>query len=251
MRTPFICGNWKMNKTIAQTREFIDALLPLIEGVEGVDVGFAPPASALAPAVDFLLGSDILLGAQNVHWEKSGAYTGELSCEMLDEIGCDFAIVGHSERRQYFGETDETVGRRAAAAVGAGIVPVICVGELLEERDAGDEFDVVTRQLNAAFEALTQDEALKTVVAYEPVWAIGTGRTASAAQAQEMHAHVRGVLAKAYGEEISQQIRILYGGSVKPENVAEIMGGSDVDGALVGGASLIAETFASLVRFRV
>jgi triosephosphate isomerase len=251
MRKPFICGNWKMNKTIAQTGQFVADLLPLIAGVKDVDVGFAPPASALAPAVDFLIGTDLLLGAQNVHWEKSGAFTGELSCEMLDEIGCDFVLVGHSERRQYFGETDETVGLRAVAALQAGITPVICIGELLEERDRGEELAVVERQLRVAYENISDQSAANTVVAYEPVWAIGTGRTATADEAQRMHSHIRDVLAKRYRDIVSQQIRILYGGSVKPENVVEIMQGADVDGALVGGASLSAETFASLVRFRV
>lgn len=250
MRKPFICGNWKMYKTGAQTAEFMKAFVPLVEDVAGVEVAIAPPLTALGAALGGA-GVNVLVGGQNVHWADQGAFTGEVSAGMLKEAGAAFAIVGHSERRQFFGETDETVGLRARAALAAGLTAIVCVGESLEERDRGEEFAVVGRQLTKALENLDAGLLDRLVIAYEPVWAIGTGRTASAAQAQEMHAFLRDTLKKIASPQVAEETRILYGGSVKPDNVAELLGMEDIDGALVGGASLVAETFASIVRFRV
>ncbi len=249
MRTPLILGNWKMHKTAEETRAFFRDFLPRVAEIEGIEVGIAPPFTALQAAAKELGASRVLLGAQNCHWEKSGAFTGEISATMLKEAGCGFAIVGHSERRQYFGESDETVGRRAAAALAAELLPVICVGETLEEREAGREGEVVERQLVAALEPL--GPGARIAVAYEPVWAIGTGKTATAEEAWRMHALLRTLLAERWGTQNAKAVRILYGGSVKPENARELLGQENVDGALVGGASLDAETFASIARYRV
>lgn len=251
MRKIFICGNWKMYKTGAEAAAFMGAFAPLVKGVEGVEIGIAPPLTALGAALGAASGSGVLVGAQNVHWAEQGAFTGEVSAGMLKEAGAAFAIVGHSERRQFFGETDETVGMRAKAALEAGLTAIVCVGESLGERDRGEEFAVVGRQLTKALTDLDQATLDRLVVAYEPVWAIGTGRTASAAQAQQMHAFLRDTLKKIASPRVAEATRILYGGSVKPENAAELLGMEDIDGALVGGASLVAETFASIVRFRV
>jgi triosephosphate isomerase len=252
MRTPLIAGNWKMHKTVAEAVELARSLVPLVDAVEGVEVAVAPPYTALH-AVGKLLraGAAVNLAAQNVHEEEHGAFTGEVSVSMLQDVGVSMVILGHSERRQYFGETDQAVGRKAAKVVAGGLVPIVCVGESLEQREAGEAFRVVERQLRAALEPLHGAELEQVVVAYEPVWAIGTGRTATKEQVQEMHAHIRRLLAEIAGLDQAQNERILYGGSVKPANIAELMDQPDVDGALVGGASLDAETFASIVRFRV
>jgi triosephosphate isomerase len=251
MRKKLICGNWKMYKNAVETAAFFRSFLPLVRDFSSVDIGIAPTYTSLAAAAEALAGSSVLLGAQNVHWADEGAYTGEISAGMLREIGCAFAIVGHSERRQFFGETDEGVSKRTGKAIEKGLLPVVCVGETLAERDGGHAFSVVERQVKGAFAPLAPEAVERSVIAYEPVWAIGTGRTATAAQAQEMHAHVRSVVAQVAGAPRAAKIRILYGGSVKPANAAEIMNSPDVDGALVGGASLDAETFASIVRFQV
>lgn len=252
MRTPLIAGNWKMHKNSAEAVELVRRLVPLVDAVEGVEVAVAPPFTAL-PAVASVLRADaaVLLAAQNVHEEEHGAFTGEVSVAMLQDVGVSLVIVGHSERRQYFGETDESVGRKVGAVLRVDLTPIICVGESLAEREAGQAFAVVERQVRAALEAVDASRLAQVVVAYEPVWAIGTGRTAGTQQVQELHAHLRSVLADLGGREAAEQVRILYGGSVKPDNVAELMAQDDVDGALVGGASLDAETFASIVRFRV
>ena len=247
MRTPLIVGNWKMHKTVAEALELVDRLAPLVEGLVGAEVAVAPPFTALEAVGRRLAGSAVGLAAQNLHWEPQGAFTGEVSAAMLRDVGCRFAIVGHSERRQLFGETDDAVARKAAAALGAGLTPIVCVGETLAEREGGNAFAVVERQVRAALEALARETLERVVVAYEPVWAIGTGRTATSEQAQEVHGCIRRVLAGAAGAA-ADVIRILYGGSVKPSNSAELQAQPDVDGALVGGASLDAETFAAIAR---
>lgn len=250
-RRKFICGNWKMYKGKAEARAFFAAFLPLFSVFRGIDVGFAPTFTTLAAAVEGTAGSGILIGAQNVHWAPEGAFTGEVSAAMLKEAGASFAIVGHSERRQYFGETDATVLQRARAATDAGLAAVVCVGETLEERESGGAGAVVARQLAEGVLPLGAGGLDSVVIAYEPVWAIGTGKTASPDDAQEMHRFIRGEVEKSAGAEAARRIRILYGGSVKPGSARELMGMADVDGALVGGASLDAETFASIVRFSV
>jgi len=227
-----IAGNWKMHKTATETGEFCRALRKALDGFEGADVAVCPPFTGLAPAVQALADTEIAVAAQNVHWEPAGAYTGEVSAPMLVDLGVYGAIVGHSERRQYFGETDETVGRRAAAALDAGLSVIACVGELEEERERGETEDVLRRQVSA----LEAHDNL--VIAYEPVWAIGTGKTATPELAQEAHAYVKSLL----------DVPVLYGGSVKPDNAPELLAQPDVDGALVGGASLEVDSFVAICR---
>lgn len=217
---------------------------------EGVDVLICPPFLALAPVQEALAGSSIRLGAQDVHWEAKGAYTGEVSTAMLREVGCVFVIVGHSERRHIMGETNEHVNRKVKAAVAQGLTPIVCVGELLEERSMGDTYNVIERQIRRAFDGMPAADVARTVIAYEPVWAIGTGKTATPHQAQEAHRFIRKLVAKIAGPEVGEGTRILYGGSVKPENAKELMAQADIDGALVGGASLNAESFVRMVRYR-
>jgi triosephosphate isomerase (TIM) len=249
-RRPLLAGNWKMHGTVAETRSLIAALRSAIEPTEERDVVVAPPFTALATAADALAGSPIRLGAQNVHWEAKGAFTGEISAAMLAEIGCRAVIVGHSERRQLFGETDEGVNRRTRAALAAGLLPIVCVGETLEERERGATLEVVERQLRGALLDLGAAAIAGVCIAYEPVWAIGTGRTATPAQAEEVHASIRGILASVADRKTAESVRILYGGSVKPDNVDDLMREPDIDGALVGGASLDAASFARIVAFR-
>ncbi|TAL17513.1 triose-phosphate isomerase [bacterium] len=251
MRTPLILGNWKMNKTSEETISFIEELKPLLEDLSGVEVGVAPPYTLLHLAGSLLADTKVLLGAQNCHWAPHGAFTGEISSSMLLEAGCAFAILGHSERRQLFGESDARVAQRARAALEAGLLPVVCVGETLAERDAGRHFDVVAAQLAGSLAGFSPEELAGMVIAYEPVWAIGTGRTASVEQAQEMHGFIRGLIGKMGGEAAGSRTRILYGGSVTPQNAASLLEQTDVDGALVGGASLDSQKFASIARFRV
>jgi triosephosphate isomerase len=246
-RAPLVVGNWKMNKTnpeaVALVRELLPALLP----TPPCEVVLCPPITALTEVSLLLAGTPVRLGAQNLHWEAGGAFTGEVSGAMLRSAGCAFAIVGHSERRHLFGETDETVARKAGAALAARLAVVVCVGETLAERESGATEAVVDRQLRAAVLELPGDALARTVVAYEPVWAIGTGRTATPAQAQAVHAHLRGRLAERFGAPGSG-VRILYGGSVTAENAGSLLAEADVDGALVGGASLAAAGFAAIVR---
>ena len=251
MRKYLIIGNWKMNQNRSETAAFLDDFLPLYKKNEDVEVGIAPPFTSIGVCGDKLSESSIFLGAQNCHWEDSGAYTGEISAGMLKECGCSFAIIGHSERRQLFGESDEGVNKRALALLSAGLTPIVCVGETLDEREQGEAFNVVTRQLERGLAGVSPEKLSQVVVVYEPVWAIGTGKTASTAQAQEVHKLIRKVIAKLGGDSISQQTRILYGGSVNDKNAASLLRENDIDGALVGGASLDAQKFASLVGFRV
>lgn len=247
MRRPIIVGNWKMNMTPSQTRRLIAELKPLISD-EDCDVVICPPSCCLQAAAEALEGSSIRLGAQNVHWEKSGAFTGEVSTDMLKELNVEFVIVGHSERRQYFAETDITVNKRARAAIAAGLTPIICVGESLAERESGKTESVVSLQTEKALEGMTKQEAAHIVLAYEPIWAIGTGRTATSDQANETIAVIREQVRRLYGSA-ADDVRIQYGGSMKPGNAAELMAMSEIDGGLIGGASLKASDFAAIVHY--
>jgi triosephosphate isomerase len=242
----FIAANWKMNKTVGETREFLKSFVPMVDDAAGVDVVIAPPFTSLAEAREGLKGSTIQLAAQDVFWEEKGAYTGEVSPAMLVDAGCRQVIIGHSERRQYFSEDDGIVNRKIRAAGKAGLDVILCVGESLEEREAGRTFDVVGREIEAGLAGI-DSEGL--VIAYEPIWAIGTGKTASNEQAQEVHAFIRKSLAKLYGAK-ADSMRIIYGGSVTPENVDGLMACPDVHGALVGGASLKPESFSRIVHFK-
>lgn len=246
MRAPLIAANWKMHMTIAEAEEFLGAFLPLVEGAEDVEIVIAPPYTALYRVAGLLGGSAVALSAQDVFYEEKGAYTGEISPSMLRDVGCAYAIVGHSERRQYFGETDETVNRKLRAALGAGLRVIFCIGETLEERRSGKTNDVLKRQLSGGLAGIGTEGV---VVAYEPVWAIGTGVTATPEQAQDAHRYIRSEIEAAYGSG-GGNTRVLYGGSVKPDNVDELMACADVDGALVGGASLKPDSFARLVKFK-
>ncbi len=245
-----IAGNWKMNHGAADAADFFKKLKGEVSTTpKNVEVLVCAPFTSLAASVDAAKGiKTIHVGAQNMHFEASGAYTGEVSAEMLKETGCSHVLVGHSERRQYFAETDETVNLKTKKALTEGIVPVVCVGELLEERKADKHFDVVTTQVEAAFKDVSAKDAATIVIAYEPVWAIGTGEVATPEQAQEMHAHIRSVLGKLYDTGVADTIRILYGGSMKPSNAPELLGQKDVDGGLIGGASLKADSFNELIQ---
>lgn len=248
-RIPLLAGNWKMHGTRREALTLVHALLPRVAEVTGREVLLAPPFTALEAVAEAIAGHRILLGAQNVHWEPKGAFTGEVSVAMLKEARCTHVIVGHSERRQYFGETDESVGKRTRAALAGGLVPIVCVGETLAQRDGETTAQVVTSQVSGALHGLTSEDLARLVVAYEPVWAIGTGRTATPAQAQEVHALIRQRLGALASPAVAQGVRILYGGSVKPDNVDALMAEPDIDGALVGGASLDAEGFARIVNY--
>ena len=249
MRTPLIAGNWKMYKTAAESAAFVRDFLPLVAGVRGVEIVLAPSYLALRAVADLARGSGVGVASQNVHFAPEGAFTGEVSAAMLKEAGATHAIIGHSERRQYFAESDESVNRKVKAALEAGLAPIMCLGETLAEREAGKTFEVVDRQLRGGLAGVPAAAAGKVVVAYEPVWAIGTGKTATPAQAQEVHAFLRKGLAAAWSADGAGTVRILYGGSVKPDNIDTLMAQGDIDGALVGGASLKADSFARIVKF--
>lgn len=251
-RRPIIAGNWKMHGTRAETERLLSALQLQSAGDACSDreVIVAPPFTALETAARLLAGSPIRLAAQNLYWEPHGAFTGEVSGPMLQELGCSYVILGHSERRQFFGETDEQVARKVKAAQAHSLIPIICVGETLEERENGSTTTIIARQVQGALQGQTPTEVASLVIAYEPVWAIGTGRTATPAQAQEIHTAIRALLAALTNQSTAAEVRILYGGSVKPENVDGIMAQADIDGALVGGASLQADAFARIVRFQ-
>lgn len=248
MRVPLMAANWKMHKTVGEAVSFIEAFLPLVRGVDGVEIVLAPPFTALDRTGDALAGSGVALAAQDCHAEHFGAFTGEISATMLEDVGCTYAIVGHSERRTLCGETDAEVAGKAATLLRHGIRPIVCVGESLAEREADRAFDRVGEQIEKSLAMVPPEKAADVVIAYEPIWAIGTGRTASPSDAQQMHAFVRECLASRFGDG-AQRIRVQYGGSVKPENVYALMAQPDVDGALVGGASLDPESFAKIVRF--
>jgi triosephosphate isomerase len=244
-----MAGNWKMNMLVSEAEALVNGLNSGLDGKEEVDVVVAPPFTSLHPVSRALSGSSIALAGQNLHWEASGAYTGEVSAAMLLDVGCKYVIIGHSERRQYFGETDETVNRRVKAALAAGLDPIVCVGEVLEERKSGRTWEVVKRQTRDGLAGISKEDAKRLVLAYEPVWAIGTGETATPDQAQEVHGQIRDLIRDLYDESIAQGLRIQYGGSVKPDNARGLMDQPDVDGALVGGASLKVESFLGIVKF--
>jgi triosephosphate isomerase len=249
-RLPFIAGNWKMNKTVGEAIDLVRQLKASISGMEGVEVAVAPPFTALYAVHKELEGSSIRLAAQNLFWEEKGAYTGEVSPPMLKELGCQYIILGHSERRQFFGETDETVNRKMKAALGQDLKVIFCIGETLKEREEGKTFSVIERQITGGLKDIGKEEMKRVVVAYEPVWAIGTGKTATPEQAEEVHRFIREKLEKLYSRGIAEEVRIQYGGSVTPENVKGLMNQKNIDGALVGGASLKSDTFSKIVRFR-
>ncbi len=248
MRKPFIAGNWKMNKTIKEAIELVNNLKRELSDVEGVAIVICPVSTSLSEVSDLIVDSNIGLGAQNVYWQESGAFTGEVAPSMLKDAGCQYVIIGHSERRKYFSETDETVNKKTKAALAAGLLPIVCVGEVLEERQANKTIEVVEAQLKGSLEGLTPENLSKIVIAYEPVWAIGTGKTATPAQAQEVHKFIRNWLSKNYNNDVSQNLQILYGGSVKPSNIKELISEEDIDGALVGGASLDSASFVGIVK---
>jgi triosephosphate isomerase len=250
MRRPLLAGNWKMNTSLAEGAELVEALLNLVGSADDREVIVCPPFTALGALAPLLDGTPIGLGAQNMHYADQGAFTGEISPLMLREIGCTYVILGHSERRQYFGEDDALINRKALAALDRGLRPIVCVGETKAERDGGRAEEVVVQQLRGSLQNLKPEQLRESVIAYEPVWAIGTGDTATPADAQAMHATIRRVLAELGDQETAQSMRIQYGGSVKPDNVDELMSQPDIDGALVGGASLKASDFGRIVQFR-
>jgi triosephosphate isomerase len=248
MRRPIIAGNWKMNKTPAEAEAMIKELAPLVKDTQ-VEVVICAPFVSLHAAISAAAGTNIRIGAQNMHWENSGAYTGEVSPVMLKSIGVEYVIIGHSERREYFAETDETVNKKALAAFDHGLIPIICVGETLEQRNEGITRQLVEGQTRAALKGFTEELVRKTVIAYEPIWAIGTGKTASSQDANEVIGYIRNAVAEMYGKEAAEAIRIQYGGSMKPDNAAELMSMPEIDGGLVGGASLKAKDFARIVNY--
>lgn len=249
MRRPLMAGNWKMHKNIPEAIAMVKELKPLISDVKDVDVLICPVFTAIYPLANEVKGSNIQIGAQNVYWEPKGAFTGEIAVSMLSDAGCSFVIIGHSERRQYFAETDETVNKRTKATLNANLIPIVCVGETLQERESDNTFKVIEKQVREGIKNFSKEEAEKIVIAYEPVWAIGTGKTATPQQAQDVHEFIRKIYSQMYGADIADKVRILYGGSVKPDNVSELMKQKDIDGGLVGGASLEASSFAKLVKF--
>ena len=248
MRTPLIAGNWKMFKTVREAVPFVADLRARLADVERVDIVVAPSFPAIAMVAQAVDGSRIGVAAQNIHWEREGAFTGEVSAAMIREAGARWVIIGHSERRALFGETDETVNRKVRAAIGATLTPIVCIGETLQEREAERTLAVLDRQIKAGLDGVTGAELAALVMAYEPVWAIGTGRTATPAQAQQAHEHIRARLTQWFGQDAASRCRILYGGSVKADNVAALAAQPDVDGALVGGASLDADGFTKIVQ---
>ncbi len=247
LRQAIIAGNWKMNKTRPEAKALIEELKPIVAKAT-CGVVICVPYTNLETAVELTKGTNIKVGAENVHFEKSGAFTGEISADMLTEIGVEYVIIGHSERRQYFGETDETVNKRTKAALAAGLKPIVCVGELLWERECNITEEVIARQIKLDLYDVSAEDVKKTVIAYEPVWAIGTGKTATAEQAQEVCAFIRATLAKLYGQETADAVTIQYGGSMNPKNAAELVAQPDVDGGLIGGASLKAADFGVLLE---
>lgn len=249
MRIPVIAGNWKLFKKTAQALQLVQDLAPLVKDVEDVEIIIAPSFTVLGPVRSLLFDSSISVAGQNCYWEEEGAFTGEISPGMLIDAGCSHVIIGHSERRQLFGETDENVNKKSKAAIRAGLTAIICIGETLQERESGETFTVLQRQISAALSNHSTSEMEQVILAYEPVWAIGTGKTARDDQAQEAHAFIRQLVAKLLTPTIADSLRILYGGSVKPDNIAGLMSQPDIDGALVGGASLTAESFASIIRY--
>ena len=246
-RKTIIAGNWKMNKTAAEAKSFIEEFKPLVADIDSVEIVLCPVFTALTSAVEAAAGSNVKIGSQNIHWAANGAYTGEISAAMLKETGIDYVIIGHSERRQYFGETDETVNQRLNAALEAGLIPMVCIGELLEEREGGQTETVLGTQLKGGLAGISKEAMADIVVAYEPVWAIGTGKTATPEMAEETHAYIRKVLTEMFDADTADKVRIQYGGSMKGANSAELIAQPDIDGGLVGGAALEPASFAELI----
>lgn len=251
MRRPIIAGNWKLNKTPNEAIQLVAELKRELLDVTGVDIVVCPPFIDLTDVIDELIDHDIAVGAQNVFWMDSGAYTGEVSAPMLKSMGVKYVILGHSERRQFFGETNETVAKRIRAVLNHGLIPIVCVGENLAERESNRTFDVIKDQVSGSLAGLSAQDAGQLVLAYEPVWAIGTGKTATPEQAQEVHEYIRQLIGKIFNVEVAAAIRLQYGGSVTPDNIASLITQSDIDGALVGGASLKAPSFAAIVKAAV
>jgi triosephosphate isomerase len=251
MRIPVIAGNWKLFKTIAESVALVNELKPLVANNQGVEIIVAPVFTSLSRVFDAIEGSNIRLAAQDCYWEEEGAFTGEVAPKLLKDAGCSHVIIGHSERRQYFGETDLTVNKKTKAAIAAGLHAIVCVGESLAERELEQTFSVIETQVKNSLSGLSADAFALVSIAYEPVWAIGTGKTASDAQAQEVHVFIRQLIARLFSQPVADAVRILYGGSVKPDNVKGLMAQPDIDGALVGGASLKAESFAAVATFNV
>jgi triosephosphate isomerase len=247
MRTPFVAGNWKMFKTVHEAVAFAKEFRSVAKDIAGVEIVVAPPFLAVHAVANALRNSNVAVAAQGVYWEKEGAFTGEVSAPMIKEAGAELVIIGHSERRRLFGETDQTVNRKLQAALAANLGPIVCVGETLEEREANRTLDVLERQVKVGLDGLSAEQVADLVIAYEPVWAIGTGKVATAPQAEEAHAHIRGRLRQWFGAQAADHCHIVYGGSVKPDNIAELMREPDVDGALVGGASLDVRGFSDIV----
>ena len=248
MRKPIIAGNWKMHNKIKEAVELVNGLKRELNSIDTVDIVVCPVFTTLSDVRELLIDSNIALGAQDLYWEQKGAFTGEVSADMLKDAGCGYVIIGHSERRQFFHETNETVNKRIKAALSSGLKSIVCVGEVLEEREKGVTFDVVKNHVNGSLAELSKADMNDIVLAYEPVWAIGTGRTATPDQAQEVHHYIRGLLKEMFGDEVAFSTRIQYGGSVKPDNIKELMGKEDLDGALVGGASLKVDSFSAIVK---
>ena len=251
MRKPVIAGNWKLFKTINEAVEMVNELKPLVAASNNVEIVVAPVFTALSKVADAVKGANVMLAAQDCFWEEEGAFTGEVAPKLLKDAGCSHVIIGHSERRQYFGETNATVNKKSLAAFAAGLTAIVCVGETLSEREAGETFKVIEEQIRGSLSGFNAKIFENVVIAYEPVWAIGTGKTASNEQAQEVHAFIRNLISNVFGSSVADTTRILYGGSVKPDNVKGLMSQTDIDGALVGGASLKADSFASIVNFTV
>ena len=247
-RMAFIAGNWKMFKTVAETSAFVTDLRAVVAGVKGAQVVVSPPFTALHAAAQAARGSNIEVSAQDLYWEKQGAFTGEISAAMIKEAGATYVIIGHSERRQLFGENDTIVNRKVQSAIAQGLTPIMCIGETLDEREHHETLAVLDRQIKGGLEGITSDHVATMIVAYEPVWAIGTGRNATAAQAGEAHAHIRTRLRQWFGGDAADKCRVIYGGSVKPDNIRSLIAEPDVDGALVGGASLDVKSFADIVK---
>lgn len=251
MRKPLIAGNWKMNKTITESISLVKELVDLVKDYQETEIVICPPFTSLWVTKELIQDTNVLLGAQNMYFQNEGAYTGEISASMLQNIGCHYVIIGHSERREFFHESSEEVAWKAKQSLIFGIKPIICVGEKLTERESGLAKEIVQKETEAIFEILKVQDAGKVVFAYEPIWAIGTGKSTTSKDANDMIQFIRSMIKKRYNEEVSEQIRILYGGSVKPDNIKEFMSESDIDGALVGGASLQAVTFSQLIKYKV
>jgi triosephosphate isomerase (TIM) len=247
MRTPFIAGNWKMHKTVADTVKYVKEFRGLVKDIGDVEIVLAPPFTALHAAAEAARNSNVVIAAQDTYWEREGAFTGEISAPMIREAGAEYVIVGHSERRTLFGETDAMVNRKAVASFSAGLTPIVCIGETLDQRERSETFDVLDRQIKTGLDGLTGEQLALLVIAYEPVWAIGTGRNATPAQAAEAHGHIRQRLRQWFGNDAAEHCHVIYGGSVKPDNIKELASQPDVDGALVGGASLDVRGFFEIV----